>query len=237
MIQHEIQKAILSECSFYSSGATFSQLKPKDENLENDKFNYHLQYLVKNNYLIKKNNKYILTEFGKSVVTNIDHISKEISTNYKVGVYISIIKDNKILLYKRLKHPQYGYTGLISGKITYGETILDTAERELREETGLVANDFKIIGAFRQIRKNLNNDVIEDGIFFVCYTDKFLGESVKNNREGEYFWAELDIVANIEKIFKPSLEIIIKEIQKRQKGEISWDTKFIYELQPEPEEY
>lgn len=42
---------------------------------------------------------------------------------------------------------------------------------------------------------------------------------------------------DLDKLFKPSVEIILKELQKRLTGDINWDNKFIYELEPEPEEY
>ena len=236
MLENEIQKEILSICSFIPNGAKYSELKPQSIKIENDLFNYHLQYLVKNSLLKKENALYFLTEKGKSLVTNIDHVSKTLSGNYKVSVYVCPVIDNKILLYKRLKQPQYGYTGFISGKIKYGDTILDTAKREFKEETDLEA-DFKIIGSMRQIRKNSEGEVIEDGIFYICYTDKIFGNLTESSKEGEYFWTNVYEVSAFEKIFKPSLEIGVKEIEKRLNGTTSWDNQFIYEIQPETEDY
>lgn len=236
MIDHEVQKQILSLSSFHKDGAKYSQLKPQDDNLDNDLYNYHLQYLVKNNYLKKDAGLYKLTPKGKSLVTNIDHASIKFANKYKVSVYLSPVVDGKILLYKRLKHPQYGYTGLISGKITYGEKILETAAREFTEETGLTA-DFKVIGSMRQIRKNAEGKVIEDGIFYVCFTDKVSGELIEKNLEGEYFWVDLNEVGNLEKIFKPSLEILIDEIIARVAGKAAWENYFLYEIEPPVEDY
>lgn len=91
----------------------------------------------------------------------------------------------------------------------YGENILEATKRELMEETGTKA-EFKIIGNLRQIRKN---------------------------HEGEYFWSELEDVSKIEKLFKPSVELIVDEVSKRTAGEFDWSSQFIHELMPEPEEY
>ncbi len=236
MLENSLQKEILSLCSFAPNGAKFSELKPKHTTIENDLFNYHLQYLVKNGYLEKRDQLYFLTIQGKSLVTNIDHATKSVATNYKVSVYLCPVVDGKVLLYKRLKHPQYGYSGFISGKITYGETILGTAEREFTEETNLTAK-FKVVGNMRQIRHDKDNKVIEDGIFYVCYTDKVNGELLEKSKEGEYFWVRLSEVSKLEKIFKPSLEIGVGEVLERIEGKKSWDSLFFYELQPEPEEY
>lgn len=242
MITNSTQREILSNCSFFPKGARYSEMKPKptaeanSQALENDLYNYHLQQLVKNGYLDKSGELYVLTQQGKSIVTNIDETTKTIATNYKVSVYVCPVVDGRVLLYKRLKHPQYGYTGLISGKMKYGENILSTARRELKEETGLDA-DLKIIGNLRQIRKDANGNVIEDGIFYICYTDAVVGSLVEKSLEGEYFWVELDKVSSLEKIFKPSLEIVVKEVTLRLNAKTSWESKFIYELMPEPEDY
>ncbi len=235
MIDSKVQREILSNCSFFSKGAKYSEMKLED--IDNDLYNYHLQQLVEKEFLQKDEDSiYRLTEKGKSLVTNIHEDSHNVSTNYKVSVYMCAVQDGKVLLHKRLKHPQYGYIGLPSGKIKYGERILDTARREFEEETELVA-DFKIIGNLHQIRKNEKGEVIEDGVFYVCYADEFEGSLLERQKEGENFWIELEKVNSLEKLFKPSLEYIVEEVQKRLSGEISWENKFIKEFEPEPEDY
>ena len=169
MIDHSIQRQILINVKFFKDGARYSEIRPN--NVKNDIFNYHLQYLAKKKYLIKEGELYKLTEKGKSIATNIDDLSFKINTNYKVSVYICPVVGKNILLTRRLKHPQFGYVGLVSGKMGYGERILDAAQRELQEETNLKAK-FKIIGNLHQIRKNDKGELIEDGIFYICFTNK-----------------------------------------------------------------
>jgi ADP-ribose pyrophosphatase YjhB (NUDIX family) len=153
-----------------------------------------------------------------------------------VSTYICPVVNGKVLLYKRLKHPQYGYTGFISEKMKFGENMLNAAKRGLLEETSLRA-DLRLIGNLRQIRKNNKGDVIEDGVFFIFYTDKVEGTLKEKDKEGEYFWAKLNDVASIKKLFKPSVEIVLKEITFRLKEKIGWDSMFIHELEPNPEAY
>lgn len=233
-VDNQIQQKILTEIKFLKDGGRYSQLRPKD--VENDLYNYHLQHLVKNGYVEKLGDLYKLTEQGKSLITNIDEEDKKFPANYKVSVYMCVVIDGKILLSRRLKHPQYGYVGLPSGKIRYGEKILSTASREFKEETSLKA-EFKIIGSLRQIRTNNQGSVIEDGLFSVCYSDRVIGKLTPNSIEGENFWVNIDEVKLLDKLFKPSVEIITNEVIKRLKGEVDWESKFIYELKPEPEEY
>lgn len=224
---NDTQKAILSNLRFFKDGARYSDLKLPE--LENDLFNYHLQYLVKEGYLQKNDQKYLLTDLGKSLVTNINEEDKYVASNYKISVYICLISKNKVLLYKRLKHPQYGYVGLPGGKMKYGENILQAASRELLEETGLTAK-MKIVGNLHQIRKDSQGKIIEDGMFYVCYANKFSGQLKPDTQEGEFFWTDIKTVGKIDKLFRPSVELILKHIKNKKFG-------FIYELEPEPEDY
>lgn len=233
-VENQIQQEILTKIKFFKVGGKYSQLRVKG--IGNDLYNYHLQQLVKNGFVKKSGVLYQLTEQGKSLVTNIDEEDKKLPANYKVSVYMCLVVGKKILLSRRLKHPQYGYVGLPSGKIRYGEEMLETAKREMEEETGLKVS-FKIIGNLRQIRTNDQGSVVEDGVFYVCFSDKFTGKLKQSSIEGENFWVKIEEVAKLEKLFKPSVEIIADEISKRLKNRNSWESKFIYEFKPEPEEY
>ncbi len=235
MIGSKIQREILSKCSFFEKGARYFELRP--EEVENDLFNYHLQELVKKGFLNKLTDKYTITLKGKSFVTNVDEKDLQTPPTYKVSVYLCPVKGNKIILTRRLKHPQYGYVGLIAEKKRYGEQLEDTAKRALLEETGLVARNANLIGNLHQIRKNDKGEVVEDGIFYIFFIDKFTGNLIEKSVEGEYFWVDLDEVKEIKKIFKPSLEVVINELQERLSNKKDWEDKFIYEFLPEPEDY
>lgn len=54
-----------------------------------------------------------------------------------VGTGLAIIRDGKILLYKRVKSPEAGFWSIPGGKVDHMETAAAAAIRETREETGL----------------------------------------------------------------------------------------------------
>lgn len=54
------------------------------------------------------------------------------------GVGVLVLKENKILLGKRIGKHGYGTWGPPGGKIEYFESFQDCALRETREETGLI---------------------------------------------------------------------------------------------------
>ena len=57
-----------------------------------------------------------------------------------IAAVIAIVSLNqKLLLVRRANAPDAGYWGFPGGKIGFGETTSDAAVRELREETGIIA--------------------------------------------------------------------------------------------------
>jgi len=64
-----------------------------------------------------------------------------------VGI-IAFTKDNKILLEKQFRYPLHDVIYEIpAGKIDPGEDLLECAKRELLEETGYIAKDWKYLSA------------------------------------------------------------------------------------------
>lgn len=56
-----------------------------------------------------------------------------------IGVGVLVVHEGRVLLGKRLGSHGAGTWSAPGGRLEYGETILECAARELKEETGLVA--------------------------------------------------------------------------------------------------
>ncbi len=54
-----------------------------------------------------------------------------------VGCGLAIIRDSKLLLYRRTRPPEAGSWNIVGGKIDHLERAIDAARREAGEETGL----------------------------------------------------------------------------------------------------
>lgn len=54
-----------------------------------------------------------------------------------VGCGLAIIRDGKLLLYRRTRAPEAGHWNIVGGKVDHMERSLDAARREAEEETGL----------------------------------------------------------------------------------------------------
>ncbi|MDE1992828.1 MAG: NUDIX domain-containing protein [Rhizobiaceae bacterium] len=54
-----------------------------------------------------------------------------------LGTGLAILRDGKLLLYKRLKAPEAGYWSIVGGKVDHMEPASAAATREAEEESGL----------------------------------------------------------------------------------------------------
>ncbi|MFO0971709.1 MAG: NUDIX domain-containing protein [Candidatus Saccharimonadales bacterium] len=145
---HSAQTAILRELLFHPS-AGFAELQ-KSTNLTSDHFNFHISRLMDLGLVDKiKKGHYRLSAKGKEYANRLDTDDNTIERQPKNAVILALQRTHngktEFLFQERLKQPYYGYWGLPSGKIRWGETILETACRESLEETGLDA-EFRVAG-------------------------------------------------------------------------------------------
>lgn len=68
-----------------------------------------------------------------------------------IGVGALIVEHGRIVLIKRGKAPLLGEWSIPGGMLELGETLREGAEREAREETGLVVRAAELLGVFDRI--------------------------------------------------------------------------------------
>lgn len=165
---HDAQTSILRELLFQPQ-AGYAELQ-KPTGLTSDHFNFHIARLVEIGYVEKvRRGKYRLTPRGKEYANKLDTDRNTIELQPKTGVILAIQKDDKFLFQERLKHPYYGFYGFPSGKVRWGETILQTAARELMEETGLTASHEHKGIYHEQVFSAETGEQLEDKIFHVIH--------------------------------------------------------------------
>ena len=110
----------------------------------------------------------------------------------KTSVIVSGAKTRKgkieHLLTRRLRQPYYGKVGRITGKVRFGETFQETAERELFEETGLRTKAYKLDQVYRKIRKRKNGTTVQDVVFYIFFVTSFSGKFINKTPYQENFW-------------------------------------------------
>jgi ADP-ribose pyrophosphatase YjhB (NUDIX family)/predicted transcriptional regulator len=165
---HQIQLEILRKLLF-NPNATFTKLIHGETNTM--LHSYHLKTLLKMDLIEKTDGKYRLTSKGKEFANRIDteETTAKIEKQPKIGVCVHVWKGSdytsKFIVQTRLKEPFFGYKGGITGKVKFGETSFETAERETAEETGLTG-DFYFHGMVHFINYH-DEKLVEDKYFMV----------------------------------------------------------------------
>ncbi len=151
-------------------------------------------------YIVKASGgNYSLTVLGKEYANKLDTDSNTIERQPKSAVIIVLKNDGKVLVQERSKHPFFGFWGYPGGKIRWGETIIQAAERELQEETGLSAT-MTYKGVYHELVKSAETEeIIEDKIFHVVSGVDPKNELNERFEGGRNQWMSLAELAAIEK--------------------------------------
>ena len=197
---HDAQMTILRELLFVEE-LNFGKLRQATQ-LDSDAFNFHLKQLVENDFVDKQGpGRYSLTKQGKTYANQMDTDDVVFEKQPKLSVVLIIEDDNgEQLFQERLKQPYYGYWGHPTGKIRWGETMLQTAERELEEETGLVA-DLKVVGLFHKLDyDDTTKELREDKYFCIIHGTNPRGE-LRDSEGCHNEWLSIDRFMQKEKRF------------------------------------
>lgn len=211
---HPIQAKILIRLLFHPH-SRFSELNI--DKLPTDHFNFHLKQLVVSQLLIKTANLYNLSSKGKEFANRLDTDKNIYESQAKIGVLIvchrSITNQTQFLVSQRLKQPYFGFYGFISGKITKGETVFETAARELREEANL-SGEITLTGVKHKMDYSPENILLEDKFFFVFRAEKLIGDLKENFEGGRNIWLTNSKISKLDHLFDGVQETIDMSCQK-----------------------
>ena len=127
---HDFQISILRTLLF-NPGSRFRDLNKVG--ITNDHFTFHLHKLMTDNLITKDGNNYYLTQSGKEFANRLDTETLKFERQAKTAIAIHAVRTingvTQYLIHRRLKEPFYGWYGSHSGKIRWGETPIQTAQR------------------------------------------------------------------------------------------------------------
>lgn len=130
-----------------------------------------------------------------------------------VGVGAVIIDAGRVLLVKRGAPPLLGEWSLPGGVVEIGETLRAAAEREAREETGLIVHAGEVVEVLDRIipgehgRAQYHYVLID----FLCRLAG--GELRAGGDAADAAWAKEDELENF-KLEKPAIQVIVRGFQK-----------------------
>ena len=186
---HPIQARILRALLFKTK-ARFSQLNTTK--MSTDHFTFHLKRLIEVGLVEKtKKSTYCLTSDGKEFANRFDTEAIILEKQAKVGVLVGGVREkegqSQYLVQQRLKQPYYGLHGFLTGKVKWGETILEAAARELKEETGLTGK-LTLVGIHHKTDLSQEDQLLEDKYFFVIRAGRLKGKLKKEFEGGKNQW-------------------------------------------------
>lgn len=204
---HSAQMSILRHL-LLSPSASFATLQ-KETGLTSDHFNFHLSKLIDTGYVSKlSDGQYVLSQSGKEYANRMDTDDNTIEKQPKVSVLLIIENDKgQFVAQQRLKQPFYGFWGRPTGKIRWGETLAESAARELLEETGLTA-DLSYAGLYHKMDYSKDTSaILEDKYFFVVYGKNPIGELVTDDEGHHNEWLSINELNAKDKVFDSIREI------------------------------
>ena len=206
---HDAQMKMLNTLLMAES-CNFTELA-KAAGLTGDHADFHIKQLIKNGYVEhkpKSYGEYQLTRAGKEYANRMDTETSTIEKQPKLSVAIVIENENgEFLRQQRLKQPYYGYWANMTGKIRWGETVLEAAARELAEETGLSA-DLAFAGIYHKMDYNeTTQELLEDKFFFIVHATNPRGELIVDGEGYHNEWLSDKALNDKEKCFESVSEI------------------------------
>lgn len=190
---HVAQMAVLRKL-LIERVASFSDLV-RATTLSNDHANFHIKKLIAAGmveHVPKSYGKYQLTRKGKEYANRMDTDELVIEKQPKLVVDIGVENaEGKFIFQERRKQPYYGYWGFPTGKIRWGETILEAAARELMEEAGLTAS-LRVIGMHHKLDYDDNGEMLEDKYLILVHGTEPQGDMMVETETHINHWLTPD---------------------------------------------
>jgi ADP-ribose pyrophosphatase YjhB (NUDIX family) len=107
-----------------------------------------------------------------------------------LGTGLAILRDGKLLLYRRTRPPEAGHWNIVGGKIDHLEYSHLAARREAEEETGLSIGNIDFLCHSEQIF----SDEGQHWLSLIYKTTDFTGEPqvMEPDKLPEFGWFDLD---------------------------------------------
>ncbi len=211
LLNHDVRKKIFKKL-MYKSKLSFSQLQ--DSNIRSNRFNYHLNKLVKLG-IIKKDEDglYSLSNLGKELAIYVDLNEMGVHKQPFVIVGVVIRKEDKILLSKLGREPFKGVWAIsVVGRMHFGEGVRESAVRQTMERTGYAPKDLKLKIIY-SIRTNKENNIHSHHMFYVLRCNDFSGKLKKKTPDRLNKWVNIKDVKKLN-IFT-DIPYTLKYIDKR----------------------
>lgn len=184
---HKIEAHILYHLVHHTK-ARYRDIKPED--VEGNHFMYYLKKLLEAGVITKSDSWYHLSPAGKRYADSLS--LKTLQPRIQPKIVTLVICTNskgEVLLYKRSREPFIDLVGFPYGKIHLGETVQKSAERELKEKTGIRATLKHAGDAYIAVYDK--KDLISHMLAHVLVGKNPTGKLSAETTMGSCFWGDL----------------------------------------------
>lgn len=107
-----------------------------------------------------------------------------------LGCGLALLREGRLLLYRRLRAPEAGTWNIVGGKIDHMERAIDSARREAEEETGLAIGAVDLLCISEQIIAEER----QHWLSLIYVSEDFSGEPrvMEPEKLPEFGWFPLD---------------------------------------------
>ncbi|MBN8210924.1 NUDIX domain-containing protein [Bacillus sp. NTK071] len=123
-------------------------------------------------------------------------------------------EENRVLMQKRTDNGQWGFPG---GFMELGESVVDTAKREVYEETGLILNELELFGIYSgpKYDKTFSNGDQVALVLISFISKKYSGDLIESNEESIHnkFYSLKELPKNIFTEHKVLVEDLLSKKQ------------------------
>jgi len=191
VLDNPMRRHILKVLSI-KNNLEFNELFHK-EFYSTSKFTYHLNWLLKNNFITKNNGMYNLGSEGKKLVTYVDLESMSFTDQPLTVLGVLLLKNGKILASASKKQPFQNVWGLSCfGKLRKETGIEDQLKILCKKKLGYEIQDFKFSGVFniKSIDKTKKTEYHHQIIVFT--SDKFKGKLLDETETRYNKWVKIN---------------------------------------------
>jgi len=201
---HAAQASILYTLR-HATRARYSELL-RQTNLEGDRFKYHLATLQRKKLVFKAiDGVYELTAEGKEFANRIDELTGREIAGPKASMLLVVCSRTDgvthYLAHRRTREPFRDYWGIASAPMLRGLPVQQSAARELKKQTGIIA-EFTVVGVQRLIDTLPNGVILEDKLFTLLIAEV---EGLPHAHEwygGESVWLTREELLAKERLFQ-----------------------------------
>lgn len=141
---------------------------------------------------------------GETIPDGLYHLVCDIIVRHQDGTYLLMQRDER-------KHFGGMWEASAGGSAIFGESSLECAMRELKEETGIVSDSLTEVG--RVVHHSHHTLYVE----YLCVTDCDKNDIVLQDGETQAFkWVSKDILVNMAKneLVTERMQVFLKELQR-----------------------